>query len=804
MSGTIARRGNPLHRSITVTPFLNKLLRMVDDDSSDDLIRWSEDGSSFVVLRHEEFAKEVLPRFFKHCNFSSFVRQLNMYDFHKVPHLQQGGLIADGPEAESWEFSNPNFQRGQPDLLHFIRRKKGTRDTTPYDQDSNGVADEESLALDYDDDDEDGGDVSTRVVPNSREKEPNIRANSQRPAGSAQTTATKARASRTPPATLTQILKEIQVIRDHQMTISSDIKRLQEENQSLWIQASTADERHKQHQNTIDNILQFLATVFRNESRPSEIRPPLHRLITNSSSLLNEVEDGSDNDAHAYLGQSQQRQKQRQQKQQQRQSNLSSGSATPMVGANGLGSHTQEIFENMGFADMLDEAQQRQPQPPPGKRPRLSPERTSPERGSRIFEMSSSTSSPAEPANRGSPQKYTGNRSATQRIGGDGSPATLRRKVPSPQSTALTRNLYRPVITGTQQPPQIANAAMSNALVSVTGTPLSTIKTQSKTIEQLQQEIDSLGLSLDHLTQQLQSGANRDATPDPLLSAQLSSFGAAAATPTMSASVADMFLQSLPSSKADLNALLTPEALNSLAMSLAVPSTTLSTHGFDATMLNGFDKTSMFQGNPPTAAPVYGPSVSASATNGIYDNHSAPNGDGVFEPNWLIEMLRTCTPAQYESLQNYFKLISPSTGVGPAAPMHTATDNGVGSNSSPIVNADLTPFLDFVDPTAAGDVLAGFDTNGANFFAADDANISTEDGKVGHTAVGSVDDDYTKILLDALNSDPAIVSSAIDAFGHGSQDAESQFSPATPTSILANDLAPVSESAKSTARTKSK
>lgn len=136
-----------------------------------------------------------------------------MYGFHKVPHLQQGVLLPDS-DAEQLEFSNPNFQRDQPDLLLLVTRKKGR-----------------------DPDEKEQGNVDFQ-----------------------------------------HIMDEITAIKKHQMSISTELKNIQRDNQVLWQETLAARERHQRHQETIDKILRFLASVFSNDKKRSSI-PRKRRLL---------------------------------------------------------------------------------------------------------------------------------------------------------------------------------------------------------------------------------------------------------------------------------------------------------------------------------------------------------------------------------------------------------------------------------------------------------------------------------------------------------------------------------------------
>ncbi|CAL4083977.1 unnamed protein product, partial [Meganyctiphanes norvegica] len=79
-----------------------------------------KNGNSFVIRNQALFARELLPQYYKHNNMASFVRQLNMYGFHKVVSPDSGGLRV---ERDEMEFAHQHFLRGQEELIENIKRK---------------------------------------------------------------------------------------------------------------------------------------------------------------------------------------------------------------------------------------------------------------------------------------------------------------------------------------------------------------------------------------------------------------------------------------------------------------------------------------------------------------------------------------------------------------------------------------------------------------------------------------------------------------------------------------------------------
>ncbi|KAF9423485.1 hypothetical protein BGZ94_008256 [Podila epigama] len=99
--------------------FVDKLLKMVEDPSIQHLISWAKEGDMFYVYNCVKLSQYILPKFFKHNNWQSFVRQLNIYRYDR----EESSMNRKNPETQRWQFYHPHFQREFPHLRVHIKRK---------------------------------------------------------------------------------------------------------------------------------------------------------------------------------------------------------------------------------------------------------------------------------------------------------------------------------------------------------------------------------------------------------------------------------------------------------------------------------------------------------------------------------------------------------------------------------------------------------------------------------------------------------------------------------------------------------
>ncbi|KAK1331798.1 hypothetical protein QTO34_007474 [Cnephaeus nilssonii] len=211
-----------------VPAFLTKLWTLVSDPATDALICWSplfekhqdlahepegvalvrkregkgrkaQSGNSFHVYDQGQFAKEVLPKYFKHNNMASFVRQLNMYGFRKVVHIEQGGLVK--PERDDTEFQHPCFLRGQEQLLENIKRKVTSVSTLKS----------EDMKIHQD--------------------------------------------------SVTKLLTDVQLMKGKQESMDSKLLAMKHENEALWREVASLRQKHAQQQKVVNKLIQFLISL---------------------------------------------------------------------------------------------------------------------------------------------------------------------------------------------------------------------------------------------------------------------------------------------------------------------------------------------------------------------------------------------------------------------------------------------------------------------------------------------------------------------------------------------------------------
>jgi hypothetical protein len=101
-----------VHAQDSVPSFIRKTYDILEERKFPEVIDWNPEGTALVIKKPAEFCQKVLPAYFKHNNLTSFVRQLNMYNFHKrrtqnIDHVYYHEL----------------FQRGKKHLLKEIKRK---------------------------------------------------------------------------------------------------------------------------------------------------------------------------------------------------------------------------------------------------------------------------------------------------------------------------------------------------------------------------------------------------------------------------------------------------------------------------------------------------------------------------------------------------------------------------------------------------------------------------------------------------------------------------------------------------------
>ncbi|XP_014368448.2 heat shock factor protein isoform X2 [Papilio machaon] len=215
----------------SVPAFLGKLWKLVNDSETNNLISWSPGGKTFVIKNQADFARELLPLYYKHNNMASFIRQLNMYGFHKITSVENGGLRY---EKDDIEFSHPCFMRGHAYLLEHIKRK---------------IANPKSI-----------------VASNESGEKILLK-----------------------PELMNKVLADVKQMKGKQESLDAKFSAMKQENEALWREVAILRQKHIKQQQIVNNLIQFLMSLVQPTRAPNAngnnvgVKRPFQLMINNAA-----------------------------------------------------------------------------------------------------------------------------------------------------------------------------------------------------------------------------------------------------------------------------------------------------------------------------------------------------------------------------------------------------------------------------------------------------------------------------------------------------------------------------------------
>ncbi|XP_045501093.1 heat shock factor protein isoform X2 [Colias croceus] len=224
----------------SVPAFLGKLWKLVNDSETNHLISWSPGGKTFVIKGQADFARDLLPLYYKHNNMASFIRQLNMYGFHKITSVENGGLRYEKDEIE---FSHPCFMRGHAYLLEHIKRK---------------IANPKSIVASS----ESGEKILLK------------------------------------PELMNKVLADVKQMKGKQESLDAKFSAMKQENEALWREVAILRQKHIKQQQIVNNLIQFLMSLVQPSRAPTSngnnvgVKRPYQLMINNAAHNTNDAYPG--------------------------------------------------------------------------------------------------------------------------------------------------------------------------------------------------------------------------------------------------------------------------------------------------------------------------------------------------------------------------------------------------------------------------------------------------------------------------------------------------------------------------------